>query len=64
MLSILHLQSHEISSINLFALVIPAITLNTLTFTYFVLIGAHVFVDKSSTALQILLHLSRLIING
>ena len=34
---------------------------NTLTFTYFVLFGTDNFTGKSSTALQLLLHLSSLI---
>ena len=38
--------------------------LNTLTFTSFVLFRTHNLADKSSAALQLSLHLSRLPMNG
>ena len=59
-LSNLHLQSHEVCFTNVFA---SFIVLMTLTFTSLVLLGRHILVDTSSTALQIQLHLSRLIMN-
>ena len=60
----LHLQSHEICFIIVLALYILFIILRTLTFTSFVSLGTHSFVDQSSIALQLLLHLSRITMNG
>ena len=56
----LHLQSHGICSINILASFIHVIIFNTLTFMTF-LMGTHIL---SSTALQLLIHFSRLAMNG
>ena len=55
----LHLQSHEIGFINVLASFVVVIILNTLTFTSFVLLGTHTFVENSSTALELPLYLPR-----
>ena len=58
-----HLQSHEICLITIFVSFLFVIILNTLTFVSFVLLGTHIFMENSSTELQLLLHLSKLIMH-
>ena len=60
----LHLPSHEGSFTNVFVSFILVTVLNTSTFMSFILLGTHIFIDKSSTALQLPLQLSGLIMNG
>ena len=47
-----HLESHKICLTNYFASFALLIILNALTFKSFLSLGTHIFVDKSSTALQ------------
>ena len=60
----MHLQPHEICFTNVLVWCILVIILKRFTFTSFVLLGTHSFVDKSSAVLQLHVHLFRLIING
>ena len=55
---------HEIRLTNVLASFILVIILNTLAIIFLVLLETHIFLDKSSTALHLLLHLYRLIMNA
>ena len=60
----LHLQSHEICFTNVLSSFIVVIILNILRFAFFVSLRTYIFVNKSSTALKLPLHLSTLSMNG